>query len=82
MTVRETLLHHVKGGELVQILDGGYNVAMCFIDYEDLFIHGIPKEILDKEVKRNINGILRHKTMNNELEDTHIRILDIGSTSM
>lgn len=61
MTLREFLLHHTDAGEVCYITDCGYNLAMCFIDNEDLFIRGMKSEALDREVfftaQDNIKGM-------------------------
>ena len=48
-TLREFLRKKTQALELCAITDGGWTVATCWIDYEDLF--HIPPKLADKEVK-------------------------------
>lgn len=55
-TLREFLLRKTQALELCAITDGGWVVATCYIDHEDLF--HIPPKLADKEVKSDEwNGI-------------------------
>lgn len=56
MKLSKFLLHETKALELCVIRDGGWIVATCWIDYEDLF--RIPPDLADREVKGNKWGYL------------------------
>ena len=49
ITLRDFLRRKTQALELCAITDGGWTVATCWIDHEDLF--HIPPELADKEVK-------------------------------
>ena len=49
ITLRDFLYKKTQALELCAITDGGWVVATCWIDYEDLF--HIPPRLADKEVK-------------------------------
>ena len=51
MKLREFLLKKTNVKELCVIRDSGYIVAICWIDYEDLFY--IPHKLADKVVKND-----------------------------
>ena len=48
-TLRDFLRKKTQALELCAITDGGWTVATCYIDHEDLF--HIPPNLADKEVK-------------------------------
>ena len=65
ITLRDFLRKKTQALELCAITDGGWIVATCYIDHEDLF--HIPPRLADKEVKSdgwdyisivNANGIV------------------------
>ena len=51
MTLEEFLLHKTRVNNYVKIFDGGYLVAMCCIDIEDLFINSLSQNILNREIQ-------------------------------
>lgn len=58
ITIRDFLLFKTAVHELCVILDNGYLLFTCYIDNEDLFIHGIPKEFLELNVLKEYKGAL------------------------
>lgn len=50
MSLREFLLTKTNALELCAITDGGWIVATCWIDHEDLF--HVPPKLADKPVKK------------------------------
>ena len=53
MKLREFLKTKTKVKELCIILENGYRTAACWIDYDDLFIAGLPTRLLEMEVKKD-----------------------------
>lgn len=64
MRLHEFLLKKTQVGELVQITRCGWNCAAAIIDNEDLFIHSINSDILDREVKEDYWKDLSFQTGN------------------
>ena len=63
MTLREFLRKKTNAMELCVIRDGGWIVASCWIDYEDLF--AIPNRLADNIVKKDEWGYLSIVNENN-----------------
>ena len=51
MTLKECLLRHTHVGELVLIMDAGWQIGCTMIDNEDLFIGSLSPSMLLREVK-------------------------------
>lgn len=62
MKLGEYLLHKTNVGTLVHIKKSGYNVGCTYIDYEDLFIGSLSKNVLDKEVEESKWDYIEHTT--------------------
>lgn len=63
MTLRDFLRTKTNAMELCVIRDGGWIVASCWIDYEDLF--AIPNRLADNIVKKDEWGYLSIVNENN-----------------
>lgn len=63
MTLRDFLRKKTNAMELCVIRDGGWIVASCWIDYEDLF--AIPNRLADNIVKKDEWGYLPIVNENN-----------------
>ena len=63
MRLREFLLKKTNAKELCVIRDGGWIVASCWIDYEDLFY--VPHKLADYVVKNDEWGYLSVVNENN-----------------
>ena len=63
MTLRDFLRKKTNAMELCVIRDGGWIVASCWIDYEDLF--AIPNNLADNIVKNDEWGYLSIVNENN-----------------
>ena len=50
-TVRDTLYYETEADRYVKIYDGGWLVAMCYIDDEDLWCKYMDEDLLDRKVK-------------------------------
>ena len=49
--LEDVLLERTEANRYVKIYDGGWLVAMCYIDDEDLFIKYMSEELLNEKVK-------------------------------
>ena len=49
--LQEVLLHETEANRYVKIYISVYLVAMCFIDYEDLFLKFMDYDLLHQEVE-------------------------------
>ena len=58
MTLSEFLLKKTQSLELCVIRDGGWIVASCYIDPEDLFHSRLKHELRDMEVKGDVWGAI------------------------
>lgn len=56
MKLYDFLKHETNANELCVICEDGYEVATCWIDYEDLFI--IPPRLANREIRRDYWGEL------------------------
>lgn len=45
--VRDFLLHGTEAGDLIKFTSGGWQTGITQIDDEDLFVHGVPEDILN-----------------------------------
>ena len=63
MTLRDFLRTKTNSMELCVVRDGGWIVASCWIDYEDLF--AIPNRLADNIVKKDEWGYLPIVNENN-----------------
>lgn len=51
MTLQEVLLHHTWVWDMVFIFDAGYYIGCTMIDSEDLFIHSLANELVERPVE-------------------------------
>lgn len=51
-TLKEVLLHVLPANVYVEIVDSGWRVGFTYIDYEDLFIHSLSDNILNRAVAK------------------------------
>lgn len=77
MKLSEFLLHKTQIGTLVHITESGWNSAMAFIDYEDLFIRGIPSDLLDKEVRSHKWSTLKHITEHGDTAFSNCLVVEL-----
>ena len=63
MKLGDFLRHETNAHELCAICEDGYEVATCWIDYEDLFL--VPARLVNKEVQRNYWDMLPIVTEDN-----------------
>lgn len=68
--LREFLLKYTKTCDICYITECGYNLAMCYIDSEDLFIRGMSERVLNKKViKYNYTKLMNHIVLNIEVSN-------------
>lgn len=75
MKLRDFLRHETNVNELCVIREDGYEVATCWIDYEDLFI--IPPRLVNKEVRGDCWGVLPIVTENNDKMRVPCHYIDV-----
>ena len=59
ITLKEFLLHRTRALQLCTIRSGGWVEGATWIDYEDLFIHSLDRDTLDKKVESYEMGTLK-----------------------
>ena len=75
MTLRDFLRTKTNAEELCVIRDGGWIVATCWIDYEDLF--HIPPDLKDCVVKKDEWGYIPIVNENNVVIEIPCHYVDV-----
>lgn len=75
ISIREYLLHHTKVGDRVDIYHSGYYEASCVIDWEDLFIGAMARDVLNTYIDSvEIETVMVVREDETQNEERRVRI--------